>query len=255
MKEKLIRKLFITLLVSCVFSAFIINNGVKAASTEEINDEISENLIVEDKIMKYDARTNEITEVSMEELQQINSMLKSTNGGNSYSLEAYNPDEYVYTETTTIRDGLGITAASETLYREKITDTTAFPYRVICKVFGYDSKNVPHGGSGVLVGKNLLLTAAHCVFDKDNNNAAYISWKAFPGYNNGILNNLASGWATVYYSSAWFNGHSSDYDWALCVLENDIGTNTGYLGAQVYGTSEEMVNLEVYTSRISCKWR
>ncbi len=79
-------------------------------------------------------------------------------------------------------------------------------------MFGYDSSGEAHGGSGALVGKNLLLTAAHCVFDKYNNNATYTEWKALPGYNNGMLNNLASGWATVYYSNAWLSGHDHEYD-------------------------------------------
>lgn len=225
MKKRLTR-IFILLLVISIWVSFTL----KVSATEKIED-MEETM---DIIMKYDAKTNTTSEVNKEELEAaLTHSLQTTN-----SIEAYIP-----------RSTKGNMRASSGTR----VDTSSFPYRAICKITAHNNKGDLIEGSGVLVGRNLLLTAAHCVYDTDNNNAIFGDWKAAPGFNNSLYRGQVSGWATVYYSSAWMSGHSYQYDWALCVMEKeDIGDYTGYLGAQVYGTNSEMVNLDVSTSRLSC---
>ena len=57
-------KMLIILLISVMYAMFFLNT-VKATSIEQID--IDKILETEEKIMKYDARTNEITEVNMKE--------------------------------------------------------------------------------------------------------------------------------------------------------------------------------------------
>ncbi len=66
-------KMLIILLISVMYAMFFLNT-VKATSIEQID--IDKILETEEKIMKYDARTNEITEVNMEELEQVLKMKK-----------------------------------------------------------------------------------------------------------------------------------------------------------------------------------
>lgn len=68
-------KMLIILLISVMYAMFFLNT-VKATSIEQIDFDIDRILEAEEKIMKYDARTNEITEVNMEELEQVLKMKK-----------------------------------------------------------------------------------------------------------------------------------------------------------------------------------
>jgi V8-like Glu-specific endopeptidase len=89
------------------------------------------------------------------------------------------------------------------------------------------------------------------VFDKNNGNSAFKNWTIYPGCNgldgngNPIYYGTACGWDKVYYSSKWMETHSDQYDWAICVLQSDVGNQLGWLGIQSYGVNSEMNNLPV----------
>lgn len=92
-------------------------------------------------------------------------------------------------------------------------------------------------GSGFLVGPNLLLTAAHCIFDENNNIMPVVFC---PGYNNGAYNNR-SGWQKIYSYPSWLDNHENiQYDLVLIVLDWNMGNSFGWFGAQSYGTNQEM---------------
>lgn len=74
MKKKLISKLILIIFTSITFFIFIFNSNVNAANIENENYTLEEFLNSEEKIMMYDAKTGETTEVNTEELKQnINS--------------------------------------------------------------------------------------------------------------------------------------------------------------------------------------
>lgn len=255
MKKKLIKKLFITLLINTIFLMFIVTTNVRAVSNEKLGsvlEEVSEGteeteqlLVVEEKIMEYDVRTNTTREVDLQELTQKASKLRTKNADGSLSIESIKGTAQYMSKVFPIKSNYSVFSSS----RDKISDTSILPYSAVCRITFSDpsSSSGKSLGSGALVGKNILLTSAHCVFDKNNNNVKFENWIAEPAYNIGRYNNLASGWSRVYYSNAWMSNHSYEYDWAICVLENSVGSTVGALGAQSYNTNSEMDNLNVRT--------
>ncbi len=126
----------------------------------------------------------------------------------------------------------------------RVNDTSEFPYRVTCRIT-VDVYGVQRGGTVFLVGPNILLTAAHCVMNQEDNDNLFANWIAYPGYNNGTYKGISSGWSRIYYSPNWKNGHANQDDWCLCILNNSIGSQVGWYGSMSYGSSSDMKNLEV----------
>ena len=246
MIKNLKMKVFIGILISILFFIINIDGEVKAVSLGEI--EVPE----EEKIMKYDAKTKQITEVDMEELEQVVATYKTSNGESSYKLNAYDPYKTIYSPklafTNNMRAALG----------NKVTDTSAFPYRTTCKVSGdlkADKVSATISGSASLVGPNIALTAAHVAFleyDKE--------WYTFenlvfrPGYNgnandenidDGNYKGYSSNYEQIYFPSSYMINKDKQYDWALCVLTQPIGKYLGYFGLQHYDDPEELKQFSV----------
>lgn len=240
MKKNFILKLFITLLISSMFLVFIFYDDVKATNVEDTEltlEQLEEKLEEEDEIICYDATTNETTKVNMEEIRQVLKLQKNiqTNTTSSYIPVA---DRY-----PTKPEMMPYASGS----MDRITDTFVSPYKQICrlKFNSSDGSGGVHYGTGTLIGKNILLTCSHCVFDDENNNQKYLNWTAYPGYNGNQYLQGKSGWKRVYSSGKWMENHSYEYDWAICILESDLGTNLGWLGLQSYGQNSHMFNVPV----------
>jgi len=113
--------------------------------------------------------------------------------------------------------------------RTRITNTTAVPWRAIAYLEIYDQFGYRAGScTGTFVGPDVVLTAAHCLYDIDMGGwAGYI--RVVPG-KNGSLEPLGSAWA----QSAWtpINWQLAEYpewDWGLLKLPNkNLGNTTGW---------------------------
>ncbi len=99
-------------------------------------------------------------------------------------------------------------------------------------------------GSGFLVGPKLLVTAAHCIYD-DNNNIMPVVF--YPAYDNGSSHNgKSSGWQQIYTYQSWRDNHENRaYDLAVIELDWNMGDEFGWFGSQSYGTNKEMNGLSV----------
>lgn len=218
---KIRKKTFTILFILTIFFTFIINYNVEA--TEQIESDYlnNEDLGSQEKIMKYDVLTNETTEVNMEELEQVISSKYSITNNTEYILNSYNP----YTKNSSFNTTISPLSTSMSI----ITDTSILPYIATCKIT-YSEGNL---GTASIVGPSLALTAAHCVFDQDNNNEVFKNWTIYPGYNEKITGDkkyygTPCGWSQVYYSSNWMSEHNYKDDWAICVLQSDVGNQVGY---------------------------
>lgn len=244
MKRQLFKKLFAVILISSIFSMLIMTGNVQASSQEQTNPSLNEILETEEKIMRYDARTNETTEVDVGELKQVLTSQSKTRGGDYDSIAPYDP----FASSNTVNNGISLLSADSADSAERVTNTNNFPNRVTCRIVSQTTRNnVTYNvyGTCAIVGPNVGLTAAHCVFDEENGNAAYSNWTIYPGYNNGTYYGTACGWDQVYYSSKWMENHSDQYDWAICVLQSDVGNQLGWFGVQSYGSNSELNNVGV----------
>ncbi len=107
--------------------------------------------------------------------------------------------------------------------RFRINKPEEWPY---C-LFGFiESQN--YEGSGVLVGPNLVLTAAHVVYDNKNNTEEPVSSIFFsPGRNGDQIPYGKVGVTGIVYPSTYQTKNDLPHgdDWALLILEKDIGND------------------------------
>lgn len=239
MERKVISKLFLALLMTIIVSLIFVSNDVKATSSDDITLALEEVLNTEDKIMKYDAKTKKTTEVDIEELKKELMLQRGINQNEIYSLNSYTP----YNKNNLTRQSV---YASSDIGVEIVNNTSISPYIKTCRIQFYNTVSQANNyGTASLIGPNIALTAAHCVFNKDNNNSVYPNWTLYPGYNGSSYSGTACGWDTVYYSSSWMDSNSFLYDWAICVLQSNVGNQVGYFGVTCYPSNSGMEGLSV----------
>lgn len=246
MKKILNMKVFI---IMFVFLLLFGNYNVNASNIEEKDNNLEDNISIsdlqsddtidnkEEKIIKYDATTGKSTVINIEELEKKNQLLKATSNTPCNCIEGYNPYAIQYLDRNNIIQPCYMPDSFFT----KINDTSEFPYRVTCRMIingGLDY------GSGFLVAPNLMLTAAHTVYDEKNDNEIN-SFTVYPAYNDGIYNGCSSGWQAIYRSSIWLETHNREYDWALVELKEDLGNQLGWYGTVSYGSDSSLKNLSV----------
>lgn len=103
--------------------------------------------------------------------------------------------------------------------RRKVKNNTAYPWCAI------GSLKVPKGNcTASLIGKDLILTNAHCVVDKATDSITDWNITFLPGYMDG---------KSAYSSGvirAWWNKEKGD--WAILRLAEPLGTTLGWLGVR-----------------------
>lgn len=118
---------------------------------------------------------------------------------------------------------------SDKLERHTITNETTFPWCTISKVYAGKDANFNNPlwmGSGVLVGRNLLLTAGHVApWDLDQ------PWMKFiPAYENGAEPFGAA------YVQQWYgyrqDGEVHGKDYVICKLNRNMGDYCSWMGSQ-----------------------
>ena len=139
--------------------------------------------------------------------------------------------------------------------RTPVQDVEQYPYSAICYLHLY-FENGEYRGTGFLVGPNLLLTAAHVLRDGETGNPTFVQRiDVYPGaVTNENQNAPTSSFETVGIESVYIQkkyydleksniGEKSNYDWGLCVLDSNIGYQTGWLNIGI--TSSNINNLEI----------
>ena len=232
-------KVSILLLLSMAILAFTIPCNVRANETQntkvdDLSNSLQNSLNYEEKIMCYDAITNETTEVNMEELcktLESRSLEKSNNlnGSNIPStLPAIEPSN-TFLNSHKPKDFGANLYASSTVIGTRITNTSTHPYVSTCRIksSNYNGTALNRYATAAVVAPKAVLTAAHCVFDKDNGNQTLKKWSVCAGYNYLKYYGTETGWSKVYYSDVWMKTHDNTHDWAICVLGDDLGKDVG----------------------------
>jgi protease YdgD len=109
--------------------------------------------------------------------------------------------------------------------RSKVTNRQA-PWSAIGKLF------LPDGGwcTGTLVGRDLVLTAAHCVIDSQTKNLMSGTFTFYPGYidHSGDVSSTA---IYVWWGTTDPSSHRGD-DWAFLRLRHNLGDSAGWMGVR-----------------------
>ena len=140
--------------------------------------------------------------------------------------------------------------------REKITNTEQEPYSAICFLHLFFEEG-GYRGTGFLIGPNLLLTVAHNLYSDvtDDNvvNPTFVKKiDIYPGAETNSTENGAVtpfeivGVESFYIPTEYYNlemsgnDNSNNYDWGICILDSNIGYETGWLDIGV--TSNDISN-------------
>ncbi|MBD7913268.1 MULTISPECIES: serine protease [Clostridium] len=128
--------------------------------------------------------------------------------------------------------------------RTEITNTTVFPYSAICYIRMVFPNNKAYIGTAWMYAKNVAITAGHCVYSAEDGGWAK-SILVCPGANGSNLP-FGSTYATnISAPKGWTEKNSTDYDWGLLQLKDNIGNNTGYFGASWTSSSLKGSNVDV----------
>lgn len=234
----MLKKVLIINLILVSFFILSINYNTYASFEEETvieeNEEVSTNEEIIPKICEYDKTTNETTIIDIDSVQSI------MNFETVYSKTSLS-------ETPSYRNNLFLNTAraGSQFY---FANTGLEPYKYVCRITTSDFQY----GTGYLVGPNLLLTCAHCVFADRDPSQQYSGWTCWPRYDEGLDSSLlySSGWNKIYYSTGYtesiFDSTSDKYDWCLCVLSEPLGTKMGdWLACAAYSEDSNLDSIPV----------
>ena len=126
--------------------------------------------------------------------------------------------------------------------RKRVGRTTAYPARAAAFIYIDTSSRLdptvaqPEGAlcSGALVaGSNLVITAAHCVFNVGAG-VWHDDWTVYPGAKkNGKFPYGSCGWRRIFIHKKWPKTGNPKYDVAAIVLDCNVGEQTGWFGAKL----------------------
>lgn len=153
--------------------------------------------------------------------------------------------ELDYTETDTRQ----YIESTSPLFLEPIDSPDEPPFNGIGYLYIEHDSGITTHGTAFLVGKNLALTAAHCVDDASYGNVTHMY--LYVGLN-GEGNRLAASAASSFYVSSFWDDSSSgvsEYDWALIKLRTSMdSTRTSILPCAVRPMKGKTVMVSGYGS-------
>lgn len=135
------------------------------------------------------------------------------------------------------RESFLTTEGARTIFgpdQRKVFNSTAYPWRCVGRV------ESPLGiASGVMIGPRHLLTCAHIIDWKPNNQTGWL--KFTPMYYNGSAPYGSSWGIQTYYkhkvAGPTIDGTEVQFDYVVVVLDRPIGNSTGWLGSKSYSDS------------------
>ena len=115
--------------------------------------------------------------------------------------------------------------------RTKVENTNKFPFSAIGVIFCETQDGRKIIGTGTLISSNLVLTSAYIVYDNEKNER-YINHEFYIGLEDGIYRGSSKVknffFADEYKDNKNYNQNDEDY--ALLILEKDLGNKFGYMG-------------------------
>ena len=147
------------------------------------------------------------------------------------------------------RVGLGQSLLTKKDRRTEVTNPSASPWRMICSLEITAADGEAYIGTGWIAGPRLIMTAGHCVFEKNSMQGWANSIKVYPG------RSISTDPKTCFISTQfkapdqWVKKGDENYDYGAIILDSDIGLNYGYFSSSTYADADlmtHMVNISGY---------
>ena len=227
--------------------------------TISYSSNINNNLTVsgnENSLVYYDMNTNQVDFLNLANFFSLVTDLNDT-----FSAIESNATEDFMPNLGNIEETYSLSDEHE---RELISNTEQEPYSAICFLrTRFNGQN--RGGTGFLIGPNLLLTVGHNLYgdkteDNEVNPTFVESIVVYPGGKT-VENDVSSSFGVAYVES-WFvqkeyydsvsqgTDEFNNYDWGICVLDRNIGYETGWLNIGITSSNitSEVIRVIGYPS-------
>lgn len=195
-----------------------------------------------DTVLAYDAREHRILRYYS---VPFNGSKQSDNTGFSCGTESgFTELDLTKPVNTPAESGFTDIVPAHQLFR-----VTEYPVRTAVKLFAFKNDTMIQKCSGILVGKNLVLTALHCLCELDGppfNNVYYDSLYAIPAYDNKMPQEGFGGSVgkKYYILKDGFKNFMGN-DIAMVELDDPVGEKTGWIGIG-YSNDEDFFKNSVF---------
>ena len=139
--------------------------------------------------------------------------------------------------------------------RIRITPTTSYPYITMTKLFmTFPGDPNPHICSGAIIDAYHVLTAGHCIFNREQSLGWASVVRVVPGMDETVM---PVGEAFAEKSRTythWTDDGNVEHDWALLTLDRNIGNFTGSMGRATFETSNSKYTGYLNTAGYPCNF-
>lgn len=147
------------------------------------------------------------------------------------------------------RFGIGQSLLAAQDRRTEVSNPASAPWRMICSLEISAADGSIYVGTGWIAGPKLIMTAGHCLFEKNCMKGWATAIKVYPGRSN-------SSDEDVYFSSTdfkaphqWVSKYDENFDYGAIILDEDIGSIYGHFSSSTYADADlmsHMVNISGY---------
>ncbi len=184
-------------------------------SLNQCDEKYVNSLLASSDFVEYDCKTGEerLMTVDPEDVEKLDEV----------SSQANTVAEPVYEAESSVADTRSIIGADN---RKRVVFVKSNPYYRIGFLYITDADGKDHVGTGFLISKNYMLTAAHCVYMSGKPVKSITAYFGANDYNYGVsANGSVFGWC-----SSYPNNKSIANDWGYIKLGSNAGNTCGWFG-------------------------
>ncbi|SFI83979.1 trypsin-like serine peptidase [Thermoflavimicrobium dichotomicum] len=203
-----------TLALGLALAPFLSNSSTSAAASK-----LPSNALI----------SNKGTVITPEKVKRFAATSKKKNAATAYrgNGKLKNAKETVVKKVQPVRFGsydIGIRSVIGTDDRTRVTNTTTYPYSAIAHI-----ESSIGGCTGWMIGPRTLVTAGHCVYDPDTKQWA-TDVTVTPGRNGTSKPYGSAKDIEIFVSAGWGQNGDIGHDYAVIILDQEIGYATGWFG-------------------------
>lgn len=147
------------------------------------------------------------------------------------------------------RNGLGQSLLTSQDRRTEVSNPTAAPWRMICSLLITAADGEEYVGTGWIAGPRLIITAGHCLFEKNWLKGWATKINVYPGRSS--TSNGDTFFSSTHFKAPekWVGECDENFDYGAIILTEDIGLSYGHFSSSTFGDADlmnHMINISGY---------